>query len=179
MLDITPDKFKYIRTNASVIPNDNLNKDIVTVIRISDNKPVYQFMTPKTSTVLQFQLDDFGDEWITCPITGIGRVFYNCTKDKVYTVKDDDFIWTGPYKTCGNYMLMDGCVGSFPYETKLIDTSHFPDYKYLNMEKYFTRPCTKPFYNEECFYEFIKSDGEINIRVIDDEGLYFNTIKLE
>jgi hypothetical protein len=172
MNDIIIENFYYTRNK-----HDELNKDIVTVFRSIDKKPLYQFMTYKTGVILWLTIEN--DEWITCPTTGFGRVFYNCTKDKVYTVKDDEFIWTGPYKTCGNYMLMDGCMWSFPYETRLVDISNFPNYKYMNMEDHFTKPIHVPFYSEEYFYEFIASDGEINIRVIDNEGLYFNTIKLE
>ena len=120
---------------------------IVSVIRIADNHIIHQYKQHNGSEPFNGFVKIRDQEWWFGGRHYMLKLFVNCETGEVF---DDplrreesssyesgyEFIWTGPciVSPGGNYMMMDGCVWSFPYETKLYDISELSSgggYKYL------------------------------------------------
>lgn len=124
----------YSSTSKSV--HEKNKYEIVKVIRVEDDHIIHQYKKANTTSPFKQFVTIRGQEWWFDGRHYMLKLFVNCDTGEVY---DDplhreeseyyqsgmEFIWTGPCKISpsGNYMLMEGCVWSFPYETKLYDIS--------------------------------------------------------
>lgn len=173
--------------------------EIVKVVRVHDNFLIHQYKQINSSPPLNKFITIRGQEWWFGGRDYMLKLFVNCDTGEVF---DDplnreesksyqsgtEFIWTGPCKLSpsGKYMLMDGCMWSFPYETKLYDISDLSKgYIEIDIYDHLVDQEKDEIYDEDnVVFEFV-SDNEIEIRQStgvklangEYELVYYNTVK--
>jgi hypothetical protein len=173
---------------------------IVKIIRIEDNHIIHQYKQLNYSASPFNKFVKIGDhEWWFGGREYMLKLFVNCDTSEVYDdplkreeseeyLHGSEFIWTGPCKISptGKYMLMDGCMWSFPYQTKLYDIRDLSKgYIEIDMGDHLVDQEKDDIYDEDnVSFKFV-SDNEIEIihhtgvKLADGkyEQLYYNTVK--
>ena len=185
----------YNSSNYKTVQEKN-KYEIIKIIRTEDNYIIHEYKQLNSSSPLNKFIKINNEEWWFGGRDYMLKLFINCDTGEVY---DDplnreesdsykcgtEFIWTGPYKISpnGKYMLITGCVWSFPFETKLYDISDLSQgYKEISIDDHLIDQNKELYDSNEFDYEFI-TDNLIKlyvyIKLEDDsyEKVYYNTIK--
>jgi hypothetical protein len=126
-------RFIVTREYLKSVEEDSRNKIRVKLTDANDNLIHEYFEAGFSSPINQF-VTIRGQEWWIGGRHYMLKLFVNCETGQVFDDPDkrefsnyyksgSEFIWAGPVKVSpnGNYLIVVGCVWSFPYEWQLYD----------------------------------------------------------
>jgi hypothetical protein len=126
-------KFKVTREYLKSVEEDSRNKIRVKLTDANDNLIHEYFEAGFSSPINQF-VTIRGQEWWIGGRHYMLKLFVNCETGQVFDDPDkrefsnyykhgSEFIWAGSVKVSpnGNYLIVVGCMWSFPYEWQLYD----------------------------------------------------------
>lgn len=179
--DDSGEKTTYSVYNSGNIEKYKKNKYIIIKIINRENNIIYEYKQVNSSPPLNEFIKIKNNTWWIGGKDYMTKLFFNCDTGEVYEDIKQNFIWSGPYKLSPdeNYMLMDGCIWSFPYDTKLYYVGNLKNgYKEIDIHNNLKLPINNDDneLNDDFVYEFV-SNNEINIYVYNNGSkTYYNTI---
>ncbi len=153
---------------------------IIKILNTETNTFIYEYKQFNSTSPLNEFIKINNNIWWIGGKDYMTKIFFNCDTGDIYEDTKKDFIWTGPCSLSpdNKYILVYGCIWSFPYETRLYDISDLKNgYQEINMYDYFE---LKDYEDSESsdfdyIYKFV-SNNKIDIYNINNE--YINSVIL-